>query len=616
MTITRRDFLNGAALAIAAGVAPLRLARAAAASGASGASGYPPSLTGLRGNHPGTFTLAHSLAREGTRYPTVLAREAYDLVVVGGGISGLAAAWFYRQRFGNGKRILILDNHDDFGGHAKRNEFTVRGKRLVSYGGSAGMPPSAAANAAMAELLRGLRAAPDVLARAARLPDAAASTLGRAVFFNREHFGRDRLASGDPFGEAMAASMLGRPAPAGAAFDAFLRNAPLPERDRDALTRLAAGATDYLEGMPAAERTGYARRTSYAAFLRDKAGVGLPGVRFLRSRTCDAYGLDIDGVPVDAACALGLPGGRDMPRGDTARLGQSPVAPLWFADGNAGLARLLVRELIPAAAPAGPAQQIGAARFDYGRLDEEGAPVRLRLSSTAIAVEPEGRLVRVTYGWQGNLHRVEAAHVVLAGYNMMIPFLLPTLPEPRRRTLRDAVKAPVIYTKVALDHWQAFAALKAGRIHAPTMPYSDCWLELSPDADPSQPVVLHMVQVPTVPDSGMPARDRFRAGRALLLGTPFDVLERDIRQQLDRMLSPAGFASDAVVRGITVNRWAHGYSYMPNSLYDADGSMLAPAKAVATPYPHVTIANSDSAGSPSVTAAVEQGRQAVARLPG
>lgn len=618
MTITRRDFLNGAALAMAAGVAPLRLAQAAAgtAAAAPGASGYPPALTGLRGNHPGTFTLAHSLAREGTRYPTVLAREAYDLVVVGGGISGLAAAWFYRQRFGQGKRILILDNHDDFGGHAKRNEFTVRGKRLISYGGSAGMPPSATANGAMAALLRGLAVAPDTLSRGAPLPDAAAAALGRAVFFDREHFGRDRLVAGDPFGEAMAASMQGRPGPAATAFDDFLRNAPLPQRDRDALARLAAGATDYLAGMSAADRTTYARRTSYAAFLRDKAGVGLPGVRFLRSRTCDAHGLDIDGVPVDAACALGLPAGRDVPRGDGARLGQSPVAPLWFPDGNAGLARLLVRELIPAAASSGPAQQIGAARFDYGRLDEEGAPVRLRLSSTAIAVEPEARLVRVTYGWQGNLHRVEAAHVVLAGYNMMIPFLLPSLPEPRQRALRDAVKAPVIYTKVALDHWQAFAALKAGRIHAPTMPYSDCWLELWADAHPSQPVVLHMVYVPTVPDSGMPARDRFRAGRALLLGTPFDVLERDIRQQLDRMLSPAGFASDAVIRGITVNRWAHGYSYMPNTLYDTDGAMPAPDQAVATPYPHVTIANSDSAGSPSVTAAVEQGWRAVARLQG
>ena len=143
MTITRRDFLNGAALSIAAGIAPAGLVGQARAQAA--AAGYPPALTGLRGNHAGTFTLAHGLAREGTTYPTVLARESYDLVVVGGGISGLATAWFYRQKFGADRRILILDNHDDFGGHAKRNEFTVRGKTLVSYGGSAEMPSASSA---------------------------------------------------------------------------------------------------------------------------------------------------------------------------------------------------------------------------------------------------------------------------------------------------------------------------------------------------------------------------------------------------------------------------------------------------------------------------------------
>jgi spermidine dehydrogenase len=48
--------------------------------------------------------------------------EVYDLIVVGGGISGLAAAYFYRKTAGPRVRILVLDNHDDFGGHAKRNE--------------------------------------------------------------------------------------------------------------------------------------------------------------------------------------------------------------------------------------------------------------------------------------------------------------------------------------------------------------------------------------------------------------------------------------------------------------------------------------------------------------
>ncbi|NUO86347.1 MAG: NAD(P)/FAD-dependent oxidoreductase, partial [Cupriavidus sp.] len=182
MTITRRDFLNGAALTIAAGLAPAQLLHAQPRAGAPSAA-YPPALTGLRGNHPGTYTLAHSLAREGAKYPTVLAREAFDLVVIGGGLSGLAAAWFYRRRFGANRRILILDNHDDFGGHAKRNEFTVRGKRLVTYGGSAEMPASAAGDAAVRELLLGLGLDAAQPPAAVAADPYAALGMGRAVFF-------------------------------------------------------------------------------------------------------------------------------------------------------------------------------------------------------------------------------------------------------------------------------------------------------------------------------------------------------------------------------------------------------------------------------------------------
>ncbi|SOY43545.1 NAD(P)/FAD-dependent oxidoreductase [Cupriavidus taiwanensis] len=616
MTITRRDFLNGTALAIAAGLAPAQVLHAQPRAGAPSAA-YPPALTGLRGNHPGTYTLAHSLAREGAKYPAVLAREAFDLVVVGGGLSGLAAAWFYRRRFGANRRIMILDNHDDFGGHAKRNEFTVRGKRLVTYGGSAEMPASAAGDAAVRELLAGLGLDAAQPPAAVAADPYAALGMGRAVFFDAEHFGRDQWVAGDPFGEAIDARSSQRVGgPGAAALSRFLERAPLPAADRAALARLAAGTTDYLPALSGAERSAALRTMRYAAFLRDHAGIGLAGQRFLRSRSVDAYALDADGISVADAIAIGLPAGANMPApADHARLGKSPASRLWFADGNASLARLLVQSLIPGVARVAAPAQVASAAFDYSRLDREGQPVRLRLNSTAIAVEPDGPITRVTYGFSGDLHRVEARHVVLAGYNMMIPYLLPSLPAQQKAMLHNEAKAPLVYTKVALDHWQAFAALRTRRIHAPAMPYTDLWLEPPAGREPSDPAVLHMLYVPTVPDSGMPARDRFRAGRALLLGTPFDAMERDIRTQLDRMLGHQGFASKDVIRAITVNRWAHGYSYMPDSLA---GENVAPEAA----WPglagvgNISIANSDNAGSPSLTAAVAQGKRAIERLPG
>ncbi|WER47578.1 NAD(P)-binding protein [Cupriavidus sp. WKF15] len=612
MTISRRDFLNGTALAIAAGVAPAQLL--AAAQVQPGAA-YPPALTGLRGNHAGTFTLAHSLAREGAKYPTVMAHEAFDLVVVGGGLSGLAAAWFYQRRFGPGKRILILDNHDDFGGHAKRNEFTVRGKRLVTYGGSAEMPPTAAADAAMRELLGGLGLDPARAPLAEPADPYAALGMGRAVFFDSDHFGRDLWLGGDPFGELVDArgGRQGVAAPDAAALRRFLDAAPLPPQDRAALARLADGSTDYLPGMAAAERATYLRGTRYAAFLRDKAGIGLAGQRFLRSRSNDAFALDADGISVADAIGIGLPAGAGMPAPALdPRLGKSPASRLWFPDGNASLARLLVQKLIPGVAKLARPTDIVNAAFDYGRLDQDGAPVRLRLEATAIAVDPDGPITRVTYGWRGNLHRIEARHVVLAGWNMMVPYLMPSLPAAQGDTLRGEVKAPLVYTKVALDHWRAFVALKTRRIHAPAMAYTDLWLEPPAGSSPADPAVLHMLYVPTVPDSGMSARERFRAGRAFLLGTPFSELERGIRTQLDRMLGPAGFAAKDVIRAITVNRWAHGYSYRPDTLAGEDPAAWASPAGVG----NVSFAGSDSAGSPSLTAAVAQGRRAVDRLAG
>ncbi|MCA3189637.1 FAD/NAD(P)-binding protein [Cupriavidus sp.] len=608
MTITRRDFLNGTALTVAAGLAPGQLL------GAPGAvtGNYPPALTGLRGNHAGTYTLAHSLAREGATYPGVLAREAYDLVVVGGGISGLAAAWFYQRRFGANRRILIVDNHDDFGGHAKRNEFTVRGRTLVTYGGSAEMPPSANDNAAVRTLLAGLGLAPTAQARALPGEDYERRGLGRAVFFDAGHFGRDQWLAGDPYGAMVDARARGASASTDALRD-FLAKTPLPPTDRDALLRLAQGSTDFLAGMPADTRRTYLQSTRYAAFLRDKAGIGLAGLRFLRSRSQDAYALDADGISVAQAIAIGLPAGAGVPDPVVdARLGKSPASRQWFADGNATLARALVAQLVPGALPAG-AKAVGDARIDYGKLDQDGNAVRIRLNSTAIAVEPDVRITRVTYGWQGNLQRVEAQHVIVAGYGMMVPFIVPTLPAPAKAALRSDVKAPLVYTKVALDNWRAFDTLKAWRIHAPTLAYSDLWLEPTAGGR-DDPVVLHMLYVPTVPDSGMQARERFRAERAFLLGTPFDVLERDLRAQLDRMLAPGGFRAERDIRGITLNRWAHGYSYMPSPLVPDDAGLQAALDQAGLGVGNIRIAGADVAGSPSVTAAIDQAQRAVASL--
>src|ERR1700675_2415344 len=189
--ITRRDFLNGVAVGVGGTLAgrafgaETLLAAAALDDFApeKAANYYPPALTGMRGNHDGTFTFAHRL-RDGESWDSegVAAKtgETYDLVVVGGGISGLAAAYFYRKNAGRDARILILDNHDDFGGHAKRNEFRAGNRMVLSYGGTQSLESPGKYSDVAKSLIRelGVRTEPFFKAYDQKLY----STMGTAVF--------------------------------------------------------------------------------------------------------------------------------------------------------------------------------------------------------------------------------------------------------------------------------------------------------------------------------------------------------------------------------------------------------------------------------------------------
>ena len=193
MSISRRDFLNGVALTIASGLTP-------AAQISAQPLRYPPALTGLRGHHACAFEAAHAHALEGKTFDfdALPVRERYDLVVVGGGISGLAAAWFYRRR-NPSARILILDNHDDFGGHAKRNEFTLDGRLVIGYGGSESIQsPKALWSETAKGLLRNLGVEVGRFETAFDRRLYHSLGLSRGIFFARESFGRDALVTGDP----------------------------------------------------------------------------------------------------------------------------------------------------------------------------------------------------------------------------------------------------------------------------------------------------------------------------------------------------------------------------------------------------------------------------------
>src|SRR5262245_29011269 len=611
--VSRRDFLNGIALTIAAGLTPAAQLAAQAP--------YPPALTGLRGHHLGSFETAHAL-RDGAVFPIdgVPVEGHYDLVVVGGGISGLSAAWFYRQRKGPDARILILDNHDDFGGHAKRNEFTLDGRLFIGYGGSESLQsPKTEFSAVAKRLLRDLGVDIDRFATAFERKFYPSLALSRAVFFDRETFGRDALVTGDPM--SMVADDLTPDLLNARPVRDFVADFPISENGKAELIGLFEQKNDPLPGKTEGQKIAILKSTSYRDYLMKICGVGEDVANCFQGRTLDFFALGCDSVPAWGAMQAGYPGfvALGLPNPKNAELAEPYI--YHFPDGNASLARLLVRALIPGAATGNDMEGIVLAKLDYGKLDSAASPVRIRLNATCVHVRNRASRVDLAYVRDGRLERISADHAVLACFNMMIPRLMPELAEPQQEALRQNVKAPLVYTNVLVRDWKPWVALGIHEISAPGAFHCRVKLDYPVDLggyrhprDPGKPICLHLVHVPWAPNQGLDAREQFRMGRQNLLDMPFARLEQHIRDDLDRMLGPVGFVSARDIAAITVNRWTHGYAYDRNSLFDDEAEFAATAKPARRKAGRVAIANSDSLWSAYAHSAIDAADRAVREL--
>ena len=637
--ITRRDFLNGVALGVAGAVLlpdALRALPLEDWAPEKAAGYYPPALTGLRGSHEGSYAVAHELSDGSfwkTAGPPGDTGETYDLVVVGGGISGLAAAHFFRKRAGRRARILILDNHDDFGGHATRNEMTVPGRTLLGYGGTfsieSAAPYSALAKGLVTELGIDVARTPKVLDFGLYRK----LGLRPAVFFDRETFGADRLTL-DPTSSDGLLGSRGTAAAPRETWERFVAEAPLSEAAKRDLARLLEGSADYMPGLASEEKKARLARMSYADFLAKLAGVDPAVVALLQARPHTLYGVGIDAVPAQDAWGLGLPGFKGLGldpapgRGMNRDAIPNPEADYFFhfPDGNASIARLLVRRLIPAAVPGHTADDVVTARADYARLDEAASRVRIRLNSTVVRVVHRGdparaRNVEVAYVRGGALKSVRARRCILACWNGMIPYLCPELPQRQREALAYGTKVPIVYTNVLLRSWTAFTRLGVGNVYAPGSYHTDVALDLPVSIgdyhcsrSPEEPIVVHMGRTPCSP--GLAARDQHRLGRIELLDTSFETFERNIRDQLGRMLGPGGFDPARDIAAITVNRWPHGYAYQYNSLFDPfwlEGGEL-PCVTGRKPFGRIAIANADAGAYAYTDASIDQAHRAVEEL--
>lgn len=605
--ITRRDFLNGVALSIGATLSP-HWSRAEDTT-------YPPALTGLRGSTDASYAAAHAL-RDGRRFSMegIASEGEVDLVVVGAGISGLAAAYLYRKEFPRA-RILILDNHDDFGGHARRCEMRVDGKLLLSYGGSESIqsPYSLWSERALG-LIRELGVDPKRFEAAFHrtlYPDLG---LSRALLFKREAFGADRLVTGDP--TPMVADDIPRERLNARSPKAFIEDFPLDARSRAQLVALYTERRDFWPRHSIEQKIATLSSMSYRAFLTDHWRLTTQAARTFQMRPHDFFAIGIDLLPAFEAASTGYPGflGLGLPShpSDIAK-GEDPYI-YHFPDGNASLARLLVRKLIPSAAPGSTMDDIVLAPFDYARLDRDDF-TRLRLQSTVVALRNLGGRVDVGYVSAGTLRRVRAKHAIYAGYNMMLPYLSEDLSDRQRAALAHGIKAPIVYVKVAVRNWRPWVDAGVHEVTNAVGFYSRLKLDypvslggyrFSPT--PNDPMIIHLVHVP-IPEDSEDQRSAWREGRNTLYTTPFETFERHALDEIGRVLGKR-FDPGRDVAGISVFRWAHGYAYGFNSLFDKEADLMMQDVARA-PVGRICVANSDAAWSAYAHAAIDEAARAV-----
>jgi len=623
--ITRRDFLNGVRVAVTGSLLSFPLVEALGTplpwpAPEKEPGYYPPGQTGMRGDHPGSFEVAHAL-RDGKTWdelgPEANTGERYDLVVVGAGISGLSAAYFFHRQAGPKARILVLDSHDYFGGHCYRNEFHHNGRLLLANGGCVYIEDLRVYGDASQAALRELGLEVERYSEFVDQDLYRSLNLRRGVFFDKETFGSERLVVGE------------RDLP----WAKFLAMTPLSEAARKDVARLYEGRIDYLPGLSLPEKKARLQKMTYQDFLLDVAKVD-PGVIPYFSLS-GYWAVGIDALPAWIALDSGSPGfqGLGFPKEEEERRESRQY--FRFPDGNASITRLMVRAMVPQVAPGSTMEDIVTARFDYAKLDQKDAPVRIRLNSTGVRVRHLGdpqtsKELEVTYVRGGKAQRVRASNCILACNNAIIPRLCPELPERQRKALSHALKSVHIYGSVLIRNWKSFAKLGLRSVRCPGSYHQS--VSLSPpismgkyrcSGSPEEPMVLQLSRTPIPLSSGLPAPEQFKAGQWDLLRTTFETFERKIRDQLSRILADGGFDPARDIEAITVNRWAHGYAYgydpidgavayYPSEWPEEKRTWVVGRKR----FGRISIANADAASDAMAEAAMGEAERAVQEVLG
>ena len=618
--ITRRDFLNGTLLGSGAlllnSASPVRLRAGTAATrsdddwtGYGGAGDYANS----NGNTAAVLEAGHQI-RDGVfeNLPgdVIDTGESYDCVIVGGGISGLAAALIFQRKAGEGKTCLVLDNHPIFGGEAKRNEFLVDGQRLIGHQGSAlfwrPYPHSFMARfyesiglkTQRLEYQKWAGPAPEIALERTPYLGSAPYGLYFGPKFGGPKFGQPRgVWVTDPWGKKLEGAPI-----SAKTREELLRHQPpdkpaqKPEYRGDAISRRLDTITleDHLM------ETYSISRETVRTFLSPDEGGG--------------YGLGPDALSGYTAYAFD-------------ELGPIPEeGTQMFPDGNSGIARLIVKTLIPESIAGSPAiEDVCRNGLNFAALDHAGAAARIRLDSTVVWAKHDGdpaksESVTIAYTRGGKTYRVKARSVVMAGGSWTTKHVVRDLPADRKEAYSQFYRSPCMVANVAVRNWRFLYKLGISgcqwfeglgsfmQVHKLALCGAD-----SPTIGPDSPVVLTIKVLYTNP--GKTAEQQGHMGRAEMISTSFREYERQIRRQLTDMFARSGFDAGRDIAGIILNRWGHAYASPAPGFYFGKDGKPAPGDVLrAAPFARIAFANTDLSGTPDHKSSILEADRAVEQL--
>jgi spermidine dehydrogenase len=600
-SISRRDFVNG--VLVGAGASLLTSPAPAADSPWTGYGGVGD-YRWSNGNTEAVRNAAHGIRDHLYPDPDLPVRETYDVVVIGGGFSGTTAAYEFNKQRKQGQTCLVLENHPIFGGEAKQNEFDVDGHRLVAPQGSNGALAVKEGDhitgryEVYAEYYRelGMPSHYDLepLAGGAEkytLPNDHFDPMLLERKFATGYYFKGHGWTTDPIASGFA-------------------NTPWPAAVRKEIDDFANNRRDVISRQADADR--WLDSISYFELL-DKLGYGVEVKNYINPLLgVGNFGVCGNAVSAYAARRLTLPG--TIPSNTPNRF--VDVSVVSFPGGNAAILRKMWARMLPEAISGdGSLQAVATGAVNFSALDREGAPVRLRLQSTAVHIRHDGsQSVLVTYVQAGKLYRVRAKAVVMGSGGWVNRNIVQDLPSSHVQAYEQFRYGPVLTANVAVRHWRFFD--KLGFIAArwfSGLGWHVCVRRNvalrpgTPPLTPDSPIVLTFYIPILQPDVDPIAQGP--AARAQLLSTSYAQYERQLREQMTEMFGSSGFDARRDIAGIVLNRWGHAYMAPYKGFFFGSQGQPAPHEVIRKPHGRIFFAHSELQGNMNMAHAMLEGRR-------